>query len=83
MKEKMEEYDVKYLRYVYCHDMVPRAPYDDEVDLFFEHWGPFVYYNSFYEGEVSAFSFSLSLNALSLFHFKLTLARLVEQKRKY
>jgi hypothetical protein len=52
MKEKMEEYDVKYLRYVYCYDMVPRILYDDEADLFFEHWGPCVYYNSFYEGEI-------------------------------
>jgi hypothetical protein len=52
MKEKMEEYDVKYLRYVYCNDLVPRIPYDDEDNLFFEHWGPCLYYNSFYKGKV-------------------------------
>ncbi|XP_059454892.1 triacylglycerol lipase OBL1-like [Corylus avellana] len=50
--EKIDKYDVKYLRYVYCHDMVPRIPFDDEANIFFEHWGPCVYYNSFYEGEV-------------------------------
>ncbi|KAE8100160.1 hypothetical protein FH972_018085 [Carpinus fangiana] len=52
MKEKMEEYDVKYLRYVYCNDLVPRIPYDDQDNLFFEHWGPCLYYNSFYKGKV-------------------------------
>jgi hypothetical protein len=58
MKEKMEEYDVKYLRYVYCNDLVPRIPYDDQDNLFFEHWGPCLYFNSFYEGKVSVLSLS-------------------------
>ncbi|XP_059455460.1 triacylglycerol lipase OBL1-like [Corylus avellana] len=52
MKEKLKEYNVRHLRYVYCHDMVPRIPYDDEANLFFEHWGPCIYYNSFYKGKV-------------------------------
>lgn len=51
MKEKLKFYDIKYHRYVYCNDMVPRLPYDDKT-LMFQHFGPCLYFNSFYKGKV-------------------------------
>lgn len=57
MKKKLEKHKVKYYRFVYGYDMVPRLPYDGST-LMFKHFGTCVYFNSFYEGKVSI---SLSL----------------------
>ncbi|PSS31432.1 Lipase [Actinidia chinensis var. chinensis] len=50
MKEKLRVYGVKYLRYVYCNDMVARLPYDDQT-LLYKHFGLCLYFNSCYKGK--------------------------------
>ncbi|CAM8998799.1 unnamed protein product [Rhodiola kirilowii] len=51
MSRKMEEYEVRYCRYVYCNDLVPRLPIDDKA-LMFKHFGPCLYFNSCYKEKV-------------------------------
>ncbi|CAN8287600.1 unnamed protein product [Cochlearia groenlandica] len=51
MKGSLKKYDVKYERYVYGNDMVPRLPFDDKT-LMFKHFGPCLYCDSFYRGKV-------------------------------
>ncbi|XVF64076.1 hypothetical protein PTKIN_Ptkin09bG0137900 [Pterospermum kingtungense] len=51
MKERLRKFGVKYFRYVYGDDLVPRVPSDDKT-LFFKHIAPCLYFNSFYKGKV-------------------------------
>uniref|UniRef100_A0A7N0TQP4 Fungal lipase-type domain-containing protein n=1 Tax=Kalanchoe fedtschenkoi TaxID=63787 RepID=A0A7N0TQP4_KALFE len=51
MTRKLEEFDVRYRRYVYCNDMVARLPFDDKA-LMYKHFGPCFYFNSCYKEKV-------------------------------
>lgn len=55
MEKQLHDYGIKYLRFVYGHDLIPRLPSDDSTFLF-KHFGTCIYYNSSYEGKVSPLS---------------------------
>lgn len=63
MEEQLKNNNVQYLRYVYCNDMVPRLPCDDN-NFMFKHFGKCLYFNSFYQGQVKR------LITPSLSHYK-------------
>ncbi|XAR73991.1 Triacylglycerol lipase [Bertholletia excelsa] len=50
MKELFSKYGVKYYRFVYSYDIVPRLPYDNST-LMFKHFGTCLYFNSVFEGK--------------------------------
>ncbi|KAK1433073.1 hypothetical protein QVD17_09979 [Tagetes erecta] len=51
MKEVLVTHGMRYHRFVYCNDLVPRVPFDSS-DRYFKHFGDCHYYNSFYKGQV-------------------------------
>ncbi|XP_007047270.2 PREDICTED: uncharacterized protein LOC18611134 [Theobroma cacao] len=54
MEDRFKKYGIKYLRFVYCNDIIPRLPLTTE-DLFFSlytHFGACIYFNSSYKGQI-------------------------------
>ncbi|KAG9129540.1 hypothetical protein Leryth_025089 [Lithospermum erythrorhizon] len=51
MKKNLRSFNIGYHRYVYANDIVPRLPYDDKT-LYYKHFGPSIYFNVFYKGQI-------------------------------
>ncbi|KAK6923044.1 Fungal lipase-like domain [Dillenia turbinata] len=51
MKERLNKYGIRYFRYVYGNDVVPRLPFYDST-LRFKHFGTGLYFNSCYKVKI-------------------------------
>lgn len=51
MTTNLEDNNIKYYRFAYSNDIVPRLPYDDKGTMF-KHFGRCLYFNRRYQGQV-------------------------------